>query len=292
MINNDLSIVLITLNEAHNLERFFKSINGWVRNIFVIDSYSSDSTIDICLKFGAKVYQRRFDNFGNQWNAAIKIPEIKTKWVMKLDPDEIVTENLKKNINSKLRNSEDGTDGFYLTRKLFFFNKMLPVEQKHLRIWRNGKCLFTNSLVNEHATVIGETSSIKGYFEHHDSPNLEHWFSKQNKYTTAEATSFVKEMELAIEPNIFGNSTERRMFIKKHFFRFPFRYIILFIYHYLFLRTFISGKEGYYWSKLRTNVYQMIEYKIYEMKKSNVSSYPLIQNSIGVEDNRCIQIKD
>lgn len=289
MRNDQLSVVLITLNEAHNLERFFKSIEGWVTNIFVLDSYSIDDTVDICLKHGAKVYQRKFDNFGAQWNAAISIPEINTEWVMKLDPDEVMTENLKININSSL-SQKNKINGYYLDRKLFFFRKKLPVTQQLLRIWRNGKCTFSNSLVNEHANVQGDVGKIRGYFEHHDSPNLEHWTNKQNNYTSAEASSFIQETAIAIEPRIFGNSLQRRMFIKKYFFKIPFRYKILFFYHYLFLGAFVAGREGFYWAQLRTMVYQITEYKIHEMKIHNVKLYQPLQTSIGKEDSRCIQI--
>ena len=213
MNNNDLTIVIITLNEAHNLDRFFESIEGWVSNVVVLDSFSSDNTVDICLSKGAKVFQRKFDNFGSQWNVALTKTNINTSWVMKMDPDEVMTDEVKNNINTAISDSK--FDAFNIEARLFFMGKPLPKINKVLRIWRNGDCKFSDSLVNEYPIVNGSIGDIKGVYEHHDSPNLNHWLNKQNKYTASEAEVLVNQLNLPIKPNIFGNADQRRMFFVK-----------------------------------------------------------------------------
>lgn len=288
MKNKKLSIVLITLNEAHNLERFFQCLLGWVDDIFVLDSFSSDETIDICKKYGATVYQRKFDNYGAQWNAALSIPEIKTDWVMKLDPDEVVTESLKKNINLALNQS--AYDAFNIFGKLFFMGKPLPRKNKTLRIWRRGACSFSNSIVNEYPLINGLVGDINDYFEHHDSPDLNHWLNKQNKYTASEAESFVNNYDLPIKPRLFGDETERRMLAKKYFYFLPLRYVLLFLYHFIFLKAFLAGKVGFLWSRLRVLVYFLIDAKSYELKLLGRKKFLTYPTHPGKPDPRCKQI--
>jgi hypothetical protein len=146
--------------------------------------------------------------------------------------------------------------------------KILPVNQKLLRVWKTGLCEFSNVTVNEYPIVAGRILSVPGIVEHHDSPNLDHWINKQNLYTTLEAERVFEKGQLAIPPKFFGSSIERRMWLKKNFWRFPFRYLMLFIYHYFLLGAFKAGKEGLIWAHLRTEVYRIWEYKNFEMKKN------------------------
>ena len=86
-----LTVVMITLNEAHNMDAVCENLRGFARDIVVLDSFSKDDTVGIALRHGARVYQRKFTNFGDQWNTAILRLPISTPWVMKLDPDERLT---------------------------------------------------------------------------------------------------------------------------------------------------------------------------------------------------------
>lgn len=264
MNKDSLAVVMITLNEAHNLERSIKNLKGWADEIFIVDSYSQDKTVDICLQHNIPIIQKPFLNFGDQWNFALNSLEIKSSWVMKIDPDEFLSDDLKQSI--KLNINKDKFDGFYVNRRLWFMNRPLPINQKILRVWRKGACKFTDSLVNEYPVVEGLLSECKGEMRHYDSPNLEHWISKQNKYTSAEALASFNELGLADKPLFFGNTLQRRMFIKNIFYKIPFRYFFLFFYHYIFLGAFKEGYIGYMWANLRCDVYRMTEYKVRELK--------------------------
>ena len=287
MKKTSIAIIMITLNEGHNLPRVFSNLKVCADEIFVLDSYSHDNTIDICLENEIEVIQKKFTGFGDQWNSALSCFNIKSDWVMKLDPDEVISEELKENIIKQISLSQ--FDGLYLKRRLWFMGKPLPVNQRILRIWKKGLCTFSDSLVNEYPSVKGSLGDCKGELKHFDSPNLDHWINKQNKYTTAEAKSSYLNLDLADVPNLFGNSLQRRMFIKSAFYKIPFRYQILFLYHYLFLGAFKAGYVGYIWSRLRCDVYRMTEYKLREFKMLgevdfNRSSAP------GRPDPRCKQL--
>ncbi|MBK7314428.1 MAG: hypothetical protein IPI80_12055 [Burkholderiales bacterium] len=145
---------------------------------------------------------------------------------MKLDPDEHLTDELKASIERLVKGGEQ--EGIVIQRRLWFMGAVLPVRQPILRVWRTGTCRFTDVSVNEHPLVEGRMSHSTGYLEHHDSPDLDHWLTKQNRYTTAEAISQFEGKALALPPRFFGTALERRMWLKRNFWKIPGRYVILF----------------------------------------------------------------
>lgn len=277
---------MITLNEAHNLSAVLDNIQGWAEEIFIVDSYSSDDTVDIALRYGAHVVQRAFRGFGDQWNFALENLPITSRWTMKLDPDERLSDELKNSMLKAL--GEDKFDGYGLTRRLWFMGKPLPITQSLVRIWRTGKCRFTNVAVNEHPVVNGEITSLDGYLEHLDSPDLTHWYFKQNKYTTAEALMRFRSEQFSDVPSLFGTPFQRRMWIKAHFLQLPMRYHALFFYHYFFLGAWRAGRVGYIWAGLRVEVFRAIEYKLREMRITGRE--PLeVCSTLGAPDTRVAQ---
>lgn len=263
--NAPVTVIMLTLNEAHNLPRILENLKGWASQVIILDSYSSDNTVDIALNAGAIVAQKNFDGFGSQWNFAIQLKDISMPWIMKIDPDELLTQELKKNIISSC-NNEKNYNAFVVKRKLWFMGKPMPVEQKIIRIWRHRKCYFTDVLVNEHPIINGNVLEIKGEIEHHDSPSLEHWFNKQNIYTSYEAEILFKKKNLADSPRLFGNKLQRRMWLKRYYFKVPFRYHLLFLYNFFILGAFKAGKVGYIWARLRSEIMRLIQYKLLEAK--------------------------
>lgn len=258
-----VAIIMISLNEGHNMEGVLKNISDWAQEIFLVDSCSQDDTIDIALKYGVHVIQHHFNGFGDQWNFALKNLPITCPWVMKLDPDERITDGLKKSLEQLML--KDDCDGINVERRLWFMGSILPVTQVILRLWKTGNCKFTDVKVNEYPLVSGKIKDADGYLEHHDSPNLDHWIAKQNNYTTIEAMNQYNNGNLAVSPNFFGSRLERRMWVKKIFWKVPVRYALLFVYHYIILGTWKSGRVGWIWSHLRVEVYRYWGYKKIEM---------------------------
>ena len=280
-----IAVVMISLNEGHNLKDVCENLNGWAQEVFLVDSYSKDDTIDIALNYGINTVQRRFRGFGDQWNFALNELPIQSPWVMKLDPDERLTEELKNNISQMINNNQ--YDAFCIKRRLWFMGKQMPVYQKLIRVWRNGSCRFSNVLVNEHPIIEGIVKYIVGDLEHHDSPNLDHWLEKQNRYTTSEAISTYQKKPLSDKEILFGTSIQRRMWLKKNYYKFPFRYFLLFLYHFLYQGAYRAGREGYIWSRLRTDVMRLVDYKYTEMKITNKIPTKYVYGS-GEQDKRVI----
>ena len=261
--SSPVAVVMISLNEAHNMEAVLQNLAGWAQEVFLVDSYSADETVDIALRHGVHVVQRKFRGFGDQWNFALSELPITAPWTMKLDPDERLTDELKANISRKI--AIDSSDGISFDRRLWFMGKPLPIKMEIFRMWKTGQCRFSDVAVNEHPVVDGVVTKVKGDLEHRDSPNLDHWLNKQNKYTTAEALAAYQRQKLSDEPRLFGNTLQRRMWIKRNYMKFPFRYVAMFLYHYLVMGAWRAGGVGYAWSRLRCDVYRLWEYKLREM---------------------------
>lgn len=264
-MNNELTVVMITKNEEYHIKDAIESALKFAVSVVIVDSGSTDKTVDIARELGAVVFFKTFRSFGEQWNYAITHTNIETKWVMKLDPDERINHELA----SELFKLNESCNGFYIHRRLWFMGGPLPVYDKVLRIWKLGTCKFTNNLVNEHPVVSGTVGTLNGVIEHLDSRDLSHWIEKQNRYTTFEAVSRLRNKHLAFEPNFWGDKRERNAFFKSIFLKVPFRYQINFILLLFKVKIWVSGRRGYNWALQRNWARRMVELKLNEMKQKN-----------------------
>lgn len=245
------------------MEGVLQNLTGWAQEVFLVDSYSRDETVDIALRHGVHVVQRRFRGFGDQWNFALRELPITAPWTMKLDPDERLSAELKASL---IRATGEAANGLAVTRRLWFIGKPLPVRHSLVRVWPTGRCRFTDVAVNEHPIVEGPVVPVAGELEHHDSPDLEHWLDKQNRYTTAEAIIAYRQSPLADDPRLLGTPFQRRMWLKRNFFRLPFRYLLIFLYQWLGEGSWRAGWVGYAWARLRSDIMRLIEYKRREIE--------------------------
>lgn len=277
---------MISLNESHNLADVCRNLRGFAQEIHLVDSYSKDRTVDIALEHGVKVVQRRFRGFGDQWNFAVRDLPIQAPWTMKLDPDERLTDELKLQLRAAI--AANSCDGISMHRRLWFMGRPLPVRHALLRAWRTGTCRFTDVSVNEHPVVAGRIIQLAGELEHHDSPSLEHWIYKQNRYSTDEALIRFREQALADEPKLLGTAFQRRMWLKRYFFRVPFRYQLYYLYLLSVEGAWKAGKVGRVWARLRADVFRFVEYKELEMRTIGREP-PTLQFGSGQPDSRVPQ---
>lgn len=259
-----VAVIMISLNEGHNMAAVLQNLTGWAQEVFLVDSYSQDDTVDIALRFGVHVVQHPFRGFGDQWNFALNKLPITAPWTMKLDPDERLSEELKHQIANAITLPD--VNGYKLNIRLFFMTKPLPVRLSLLRLWRTGSAKMSAVSVNEHLLVDGRLEKLKADIEHHDSLDLDHWLEKQNRYTTAEAVNAYTKADVSATPRLLGNPLQRRMWLKVNFYRVPGRYLALFFYHLLVLGAWRAGWVGVTWCRLRVMVMRLIEYKWREMQ--------------------------
>ena len=281
-----IAVVMISLNESHNMVGVLDNLAGFASEIFLVDSYSVDNTVDIALSRGVRVVQRRFQGFGDQWNFALETLPITAPWTMKLDPDERLSDDLKRSIRAAIEGS--GADALVVRRRLWFMCTCLPVQQDILRVWRTGRCRFSDVSVNEHPIVGGTAVRVRGVLEHHDSPNLHHWFEKQNSYTTAEALASWRGDQLSAEPKMFGTALERRMWLKSLTHRIPMLPTWVFLHALILQGAWRAGRVGLIWAMLRAHVFRTILYKRLELDLLGTVYSPPAK-PLGPPDPRVVQ---
>ena len=258
-----LTVIFITLNEEFHIGEDI------AQEVFVVDSLSTDRTVDIALAKGAKVVQRPFKNFGDQWNFALEKLPIRTEWTMKMDPDERVSDELKKELYENLSNPESNV-GYSASLEVYFLGKPIKCRSYHfLRIWKTGACHFSPVIVNEHPIVNGDVKKLRSKLMHLDSRDMHAWLEKQNRYTSQEALTRYLNTERAAKPRFWGNSLERRVWLSNLFWHVPFRYQIYFFLNFIVKGAWKSGIDGWRWAVMRTFVTRMVEYKWKEMENNS-----------------------
>jgi len=262
-----LTVIILTLNEEFNLPGAIESVKGWAEEVFVVDSCSTDKTVDIALEHNVKIVQRPFISYGDQWQWALDHLPVKTPWVLKLDADERISPQLLEEINNRLK-SYPQEEAFIIPIRIWFLGKPLHATIKNCRLWKKEKGRFSKAMVNEHLLIDGPIGYFKHFIEHIDNYNLHRWYEKQNYYTTIEAIMRVGGEGLAIKPKLFGNPIKRRMFFKKYFDHIPLKFQLLWLYLMIIEGVWRDGDVGRAWTHLRVEVMRMIELKYKEMKKN------------------------
>lgn len=185
---NSLSAFLITKNEAHDITACLQSLQGLVDDIVVVDDESTDATVELCKRFGARVFTRRLDGFGPQKQFALE--QTTGQWVLSIDADERVTPALADEIRAVLANPS-GKAGFRLCRNFYFLNHWLRFggvgSDQVLRLFRRDRGRFRAVPVHESIDVVGVTALLKNPLEHYSYATLEEYLDKCNHYTTLAA---------------------------------------------------------------------------------------------------------
>ena len=150
-----ISVIMLTLNEEYHLEKAIENVKPWASEIFILDSCSTDRTVDIALEHGVNIAQRRFTNYGDQWNFAIENFPVSAPWTMKLDPDERITAALVEEM-ARVTQLSNTASGYAIPIRLWFMGKPLHSILTLERLWKTGKCKFSDVIVNEHLLIDGE----------------------------------------------------------------------------------------------------------------------------------------
>ncbi len=279
----DLTVIVMTFNEERNLSECLDSVSGWAREIFVVDSYSTDRTVDIALsrsRDGVGVVQHRFENYSSQWNWALRHLPIKGAWTLKLDADERVTPAFKKEAEAFWSAAEQDAEGVYFRRAMIFMGHRLrwggTTNNYDLRLWKSGKAAFENRSVNEHALVKGKTIRFHSFVDHlnENSKGLADWIEKHNRYSSMEAAAMMEgNVTGDVKPRLFGEADQRRMWLRRFFWKFPLRHFLFFLYRYIVKLGFLDGKTGFRYAFLHGIYFYWIGLKQEEGVSRNLIPY-------------------
>jgi glycosyltransferase involved in cell wall biosynthesis len=271
-----VTVIILTFNEEANLARALDSVRGWADEVFVVDSFSTDRTVDIALARageGVRVVQHDFENYSAQWNWALTHLPIRGEWTLKLDADEQVTEAFRREVEEVIAREGGELEGIFFRRRLVFLGSVLKwgrVAQNHdLRMWRTGRAWFEDRSVNEHALVAGKTVRLASYVLHHDFKSLSAWIDKHNRYSSLEAQNLLAgNVTGDVRPRLWGTPAERRMWLRKMYYRFPGRAFIYFLYRFVFCLGFLDGVAGFRYAFLHASYFYWIDLKRRESRST------------------------
>ncbi len=283
----NIAAVILTYNEEIHIERCISSIKQICSEIFVIDSYSTDSTEELAIKAGATaVLKNHWKNYATQFNWGLENAPITADWIWRIDADEFITPSLAKHAIQmvvKLESSE--INGIYVRKRIDFMGKPLLhggwYPQYHLKLWRRDHGACENRWMDEHIRLTdGTTATIdeKGADQVDANLNdLTWWTQKHNGYATREMVDMLM-MEYGlddeaneIEPKFFGSGPQRKRWLKLKYVKSPLflRPFLNFTLRYVFKGGFLDGKEGLIWHFLQGFWYRfLVDAKIYEIKKA------------------------
>jgi len=278
-MNQLITAVILTYNEEIHLERCINSLKRINARIIIVDSYSTDSTLDIGKKHNATIYQNKWINYGTQYNWALNNCEIVTEWTLRIDADEILDDKLVDDINSKLPYLNDKINGVYFLRGLGFLGKSINNGGMqgvyHLKLWRTGHGYCEPTWMDEHIKLHdGDTVRFKGKLIDDNLSNIHSFVDKHNGYATREAInyfnllySFNKKYE--IEAGLTGSQDVRIKYFKNVYYKLPMflRAFIYFGYRYIFQLGFLDGTKGFIYHFLQGLWYRLlVDFKVYEVR--------------------------
>jgi len=238
-----ISCVIITYNEEENIRRALNSVK-WCDEIVVVDSGSTDNTIEICEEFNCRIYNKEFNGYGEQKRYAVSLAA--NDWILSIDADEVVSDELCDEIKNIFNDDEIKINGFFFPRSLIFLEKHFKYgresKEYYLRLFDKNCGNFSSDKVHEKVKLQGDTQKLNGTLHHYSYTNIEQYFNKFNSYTSNAAQVLFDE----------GNKGRSVAAIVLGF---P----VYFIKNYFIYRNFLNGMQGFLWA-LFSSLYPVIKY--------------------------------
>lgn len=279
----DLSVIILCFNEEIHIKRCLDKVCDIAKDVFLVDCYSTDKTLDIAKSYSkVHILQHEWENsYSKQFNWALENCPIRTKWVLRLDADEYLTEELKKEMCIKLPVLPEDITGCSIFLRRVFLGKVIRrgmPKIKQMRLFVYGAAQCEMRLMDEHIQLLrGKMIDFEGEFADDNLNDLSWWTKKHVGYAIREAVDL-----LDIEYDLLGVAKDdcdkiltkdahvKRM--KKHSYaKQPlfWRSFAYFCYRYFFKFGFIEGKEAFLWHFLQGWWYRTLcDAKVYEIKKA------------------------
>lgn len=276
----DISVIILTYNEEIHIRRCIENVLPFAREIFVVDSHSTDATVDIARALGAEVYAHDWPgNQAAQFNWALDNLPITSTWILRLDADEYLLPDLITEMQVKVPQLPCHVTGIELKRRHIFMERWMrrgtyPV--KILRLFRYGKAVCEQRLMDEHICLLeGTCVTFDNDFCDHNLHNLTWWITKHNGYAIREAVELL-DIEFNLFPSqeslpFLAEQAAKKRTKKQKYARMPlfWRAFMYFFLRYIVKGGFLEGKEGFLWHFLQGWWYRtLVDAKIFEIKKA------------------------
>lgn len=272
--------VILTLNESFHIARCIESCKDQVESITVIDSGSTDGTIEIAEKLGAEVVRHPWINYATQLNFGIATLVAKGGWLMRIDADEVLDPETPCQLSEVVLQAGGDCDGILVQRRIYFLGRRIrygAIEPSwQLRLWRNGRGRCEQRWMDEHVIVSGKVQKSDVIISDINLNSLTWWTAKHNQYASREAIDllnarfeFVKAEKLPAS-GASPQARVRRFLKEKIYLRTPagVRTIAYFLYRYLIRLGFLDGRPGFYFHFLQGLWYRgLVDAKVFEIEE-------------------------
>ncbi len=287
-----IAVVIISYNEEPNLAYALQSVTGWAQQVFVVDSFSADATVAIAHQNGAQVHQHAFETVGQQRNWALDNLPIDDGWVLFLDADEYLSEELKQEIRDVAMNSDASAAAYVTAIQFMYLGRWL----RHGDLYRNvirmvrkgcGRYIDTEAF-HEKLVIDGPVGKLRSYIVHDDHHSVCHWVEKQMPRIVIDARMAV-ERSTSAHPGTRADSSSpvtieggRNRWFRQKVARVPgpLRPFAQFFYRYIVRGGFLDGWQGFLYHFLLQFWYPlMVEAVATELRyrQSTASTSKLLQ---------------
>jgi glycosyltransferase involved in cell wall biosynthesis len=275
-----LSVIIPARNEAHNLPRCLESLKA-VGEVYLVDSGSTDETVRIAQSYGANVIQFHYSGGWpkkRQW--AMDTLPLTYDWILLLDADEVLTEELSDEIRQAIE--APGVNGYGIALEMHFLGRRLRHSGARfwkLSLFRKGCGRYECRLhdqdksmadmeVHEHVIVDGATRQLRYPLVHHNVESLARYIQKHNEYSNWEARVWLdgNRGENEIQPAFWGTQAQRRRWLRRRFLKMPGSPVLFFLYKYLARLGFLDGVPGLIYCAFQGIQFFHIKAKVYELR--------------------------
>lgn len=253
----DISVLVPAKNEVRNIGRCLKALEDWADEIVVVDSQSTDGTVELAQKHGAKALQFHYKGGWpkkRQW--ALDNYAFRHDWILLLDADEIVTPELKEEISKAIQDPQ--FDGYGIRLEIVFLGRQLKhggMDFYKTALFKKGRGCFEKRLerqdqsmsdieIHEHVAVDGALGRLKNAIRHENFNTLDRYIVKHNEYSNWEAKVHLEGEETEIKPSPFGTQAQKRRWLKNTFRMFPGSSFLRFFHSYILRLGFLDGRAG------------------------------------------------
>lgn len=277
-MSTSVTALILTFNEAQHIERCIRSLDGVAERVCIVDSFSTDDTVEIARGLGADVVQNPWKNYATQFQFGLDHFDISSRWTMRIDADEYLEPGLVAALTARLSDPDLVENALYLRRKIVFLGRPIThgffYPAMMLRLWRSGQGRIEQRWMDEHVVVedavAGEVSG--GDLVDHNLNDLSWWIAKHNGYATREVYDMVQILERReadAQTALLGQAARKRWLKEKVYSRLPssLRAGLYFFYRYVLGRGFLDGREGFYFHFLQAFWYRtLVEAKLLELQ--------------------------
>ncbi|MBD1861022.1 MULTISPECIES: glycosyltransferase family 2 protein [Trichocoleus] len=266
------SIYILTYNEETEIAACIESAL-LSDDVVVVDSLSSDRTVEVAQRYPVRVVQHQFESHGQQRTWMLQSVPVKHEWVYILEADERMTPELFQECLTAMQ-SQDYI-GYYVAERVMFLGQWIRRSTQYpryqMRLFRRDQVWFDDYGHTEREVCNGPTGFLKETYPHYTcGKGLSRWIDKHNRYSSDEAQETLKQLETGTvkwQDLFFGASeVERRRALKDLSLRLPFRPLIRFFYMYFLLGGLLDGRAGFAWCTLQAFYEYLILLKAWEIK--------------------------